>query len=227
MGRFIELCFKHGLDSLGKSYGQFLAGGEPLKMVLSGTKTKRRSEFHPDKVHEVSDFSFLSGKEKAYTWTKAARYSDQPYETGPLARQVLSRNRRIYPLYKKFGDSFMVRVLARMEELLTLILDVNSKLDKIDLKEDSWIEPPIETKKLSGKGVGVVEAARGTLIHKLEVSSGRITKYDIITPTVWNLGSRDEKFLGVVEKAIVGLTSEKLAYTILRSFDVCSVCTTH
>ncbi len=227
MGRFISLCSSKGLDKVGSSYGRFLAGGEPIKTVLTGTKLGRRAEFQMSKVKELTDYSYFSENPKAYTWTKAVRYGGLPYETGPLARMVILRNRRIYPLFKRLKDSFMLRVIARMEELLHLILDVRNKLSRVDLKEPGWIKPPAEIKHLSGEGTGVIEAARGTLIHKVEVSKGRIKKYDIITPTVWNLGSRDSKYLGVVEKALIGLDSEVVASMVLRSFDVCSVCTTH
>jgi Ni,Fe-hydrogenase I large subunit len=73
----------------------------------------------------------------------------------------------------------------------------------------------------------MVEAARGTLIHRVHISKGIITKYHIITPSVWNLGPRCEKYLGVAEKAIIGLEHPLHAEMVLRSFDVCSVCTTH
>ena len=114
-----------------------------------------------------------------------------------------------------------------MHELLRLILLIREDLNNLDLREPSWIRPPVDTKTFSGKGVGVVEAPRGTLIHEVVVEEGRIKDYNIITPTVWNLGPRDGKNLGVVERALLGLDSSLKAQIVLRSFDVCSVCTSH
>ena len=37
------------------------------------------------------------------------------------------------------------------------------------------------------EGTGTVEAAIGSLIHSTTVSDGKITNYEIITPTQWNL----------------------------------------
>ena len=34
----------------------------------------------------------------------------------------------------------------------------------------------------------VVEACRGSLYHNLSIKNGKIENYDVITPTVWNLG---------------------------------------
>jgi len=85
----------------------------------------------------------------------------------------------------------------------------------------------VDRESFNGKGRGIVEAARGTLIHEVEIRGGKIKSYNIVTPTVWNLGPRDTKHLGVAEKALLNLDSELKAEIVVRSFDVCSVCTSH
>jgi len=225
IGRFVELSFSLSLDREGRSYGRFVAGGRVEPCFTGGIYVRRACRFDPSKVKELEDFSFFSGK--GYTWAKAVRYNGLPYETGPLGRQLVLGNKIIRELYRNYKDSAMVRVIARMEEAYRLLLSMREILKGIDLAEPSWIKPPVDTSDLSGEGIGIVEAARGTLIHRIEVERGRIRKYDIITPTVWNLGPRDQKNLGVAEKAIVGLDSELKAHIVLRSFDVCSVCTSH
>jgi Ni,Fe-hydrogenase I large subunit len=227
LGRFVSVCMEHNLNSVGRSYGRFLTGGSVHPCVSSGVKSRRICEFHVDKVSEIDTYSFLSGGGKGYTWAKAVRYRGLPYETGPLARQMISRNPRITYLYRRYGDSVMVRVWARVEEILLFSLSVLEKLRRLDLSEQSWREVGTNLKKFSGEGVGVVEAARGTLIHKVRIERGKIASYDIITPTVWNLGPRDDRYLGVAEKAVLGLTSQRLAHIVIRSFDACSVCTSH
>ncbi len=227
LGTFAEVCLENGLDIAGRSYGRFLTGGSIHPCISSGVKSKRTCEFNLSKVSELDTHSFLSRNGKGYSWSKTARYRGLPFETGPLARQIISKNPRITSLYRKFKDSVLVRVWARVDEILILSLAILEKLRRVDLSEESWVDPGVDPKKFSGKGVGVVEAARGTLIHKVRVERGRIAYYDIITPTVWNLGPRDDRYLGVVEKAMIGLTSRKIAHIVLRSFDVCSVCTSH
>ena len=80
--------------------------------------------------------------------------------------------------------------------------------------------------KLHGEGIGVIEAPRGSLIHYVVAQQGVIESYDIITPTVWNLGNGDKENPSTAQKAIIGLNSFTKADFILKSFDVCSVCTT-
>jgi len=87
--------------------------------------------------------------------------------------------------------------------------------------------PSLEISKLTGKGIASVEAARGSLIHSVEIENGKIKNYEIITPTQWNLagGSREKE--GVSQKAMIGLKDEHIAELVFKTFDVCSVCTTH
>ena len=227
LGIFVSECSEKGLHEEGKSYGRFVVGGEIPGYVRSGAFNRRECRFDLRKVREIEEYTFGSGNGKAYTWAKAARYRGLPFETGPLARQILSRDPMIKALFRKFGDSVMTRVVARMHELIRILLLIKEDLGSLDLKEPSWMKPAVDTRTFSGKGIGVVEASRGTLIHEIVIENGKIGGYNIITPTVWNLGPRDGKSLGVVEKALVGLDSFVKAQIVLRSFDVCSVCTSH
>jgi Ni,Fe-hydrogenase I large subunit len=83
-------------------------------------------------------------------------------------------------------------------------------------------------------GVGLVEAARGSLGHWLSVESGRLSHYQIIAPTTWNFSPRDAAgFPGPLEEALVGAAvapGEDFPLTvqhIVRSFDPCLSCTVH
>lgn len=222
---FLEKALEKGLHSVGSSYANFLTGGEVEPLIKPCVKKEKTCKFHPECAEEKETFSYFGNK--GYTWAKAPRYRGLPYETGPLPRQYFAKNPRVLYLYRNFKDSLVTRVYARLEEIAIFSLLVLEKIESIDLSQKSWIKPPVNPKDFSGKGYGVVEAARGTLIHEIEIEKGIIKRYNIITPTAWNLGPRDEEFLGVAEKALVGLDSEELAYLVLRSFDVCSVCTAH
>lgn len=226
VANFAGVCHKFGLDRAGRSYRRFIAGGELEGISSSGVLNSSHENFDIRLVSESEEFTYFSNK-GGYTWSKAVRYNSLPHETGPLARQVVSGNRRFLSLLMDYGDSVMVRVLARLEELVRVSLKVRELLQELDTHEDSWIRPPVDIERMSGKGVGVIEAARGTLIHEVELLEGRVRRYNIITPTVWNLGPRDRDNLGVAEKALIGLDSPLKAEIVLRSFDVCSVCTAH
>jgi len=106
-------------------------------------------------------------------------------------------------------------------------MSIKKYLLNINLSEPSYIKPKINIKNLEGQAYGFCEAARGSLIHKVIAKEGKIEKYDIITPTVWNLGTRCKNYLSPAEKAVIGLNDKLKAEMVVRSFDVCSVCTSH
>jgi Ni,Fe-hydrogenase I large subunit len=136
-----------------------------------------------------------------------------------------------YPLIKnmhrRFRDSAYTRVFARLYETGQLLYRIKQQLRSIDLGEPSYIEPGVPIREITGSGQGVVEAPRGPLVHRVTLERGKITAYEMITPTQWNLGSGPEEEPGVAQRAMIGSESMEEATFIFRTFDVCSVCTTH
>jgi coenzyme F420-reducing hydrogenase alpha subunit len=128
-------------------------------------------------------------------------------------------------MHRRYKDSAYTRVMARIFELSFLIKEATKILNSIDILEDSYIKPH-DIKTLCGSGVGIVEAPRGPLIHKVDIEDGIIKNYKIITPTQFNIGSSSKNNPTPAQKAMMGV-DKKDAVFIFRTFDVCSVCTTH
>jgi hydrogenase large subunit len=79
----------------------------------------------------------------------------------------------------------------------------------------------------------MVEAARGALGHWVQFKGGKITRYQIVTPTAWNASPRDNQDRpGHWEQSLVGLEVRdddnpiELGH-VIRSHDACLVCTVH
>jgi Ni,Fe-hydrogenase I large subunit len=76
-----------------------------------------------------------------------------------------------------------------------------------------------------GSGAGLWEAPRGAVGHWMSVEGGRISNYQICTPSTWNIGGRDDDGVtGVMEQALIGTpvldpTKPLEAARIARSFD--------
>lgn len=223
----IESMMQKGFDSCGRSYDRFLALGESflyegslksLKTTVVGADVKY--------VNESLENSFFDKNGKGYTYSKSAMYKKSYFEVGPLARLILSKDLLTRDLHRRFKDSTLTRVVARMVECAHLIRRTSQLLSNLDIDEASYIKPKLNINHFTCEGVGIVEASRGTLIHKIAIKNGYIQSYDIITPTVWNLGNGNKENPSIAQKAIMGLESVDKADFVFKSFDVCSVCTT-
>ncbi len=227
---FLQTVKKHNFHKIGKAYKRFLTVCEMNPVIAKGITRRKKCEFDINKVKEIKTFSYLSDDknlDNKYSWATAVRYDGYPYETGPLARRINNQDPLFLNLLSEYKDSYFTRIWARVDEIIKLLFSMKQWLQEINLKEKSFIQPKIDIKELETEGYGTVEAARGSLIHFIKIKEGKIQKYEIITPSVWNLGTRCEKYLSPAEKAIKGLKSGIQAEMVLRSFDVCSVCTTH
>lgn len=208
---FKEKALEIGLNEVGFSYDNFIS--------LNGFIAN--SDFEAIKVEKILKTETEDGE--------VVRYGGFPAETGPLARALINKDDTILGYYKLYKNSAFTRIMARLGELFTLISKVEKNLIKLldFLGEES--SRPLKIKKdyIFGEGFSLVEAARGILLHRVSIERGLIKEYEIITPTIWNLGPKDDNYLGVAQKALIGLKSKKLAYFVLRSFDTCASCFGH
>ncbi len=171
-------------------------------------------------------------KPDAYSWCKAPRLSGQVLETGALARQMVAGHPLMHDLVGRYGASVTARVVARMLEFALVIPAMESWLRQIQPGAPFCL-PAGEL--VEARGIGLVEAARGSLGHWLDVRKGKIYNYQIIAPTTWNFSPRDAAGVpGALEQALVGLAAEEggnsaplAVQHVVRSFDPCMVCTVH
>ena len=120
-------------------------------------------------------------------------WNGQVFETGPLARQ---RERPlIESITARFGNGLLTRLAARLLELASVPGEMRAL---IGLRE-----PSVQGYGSDGTGLGVVEAARGRLVHRVEVQAGRIARYQILAPTEWNFHPD-----GAVARGLVGIAGE-------------------
>ena len=173
----------------------------------------------------------VAEKDGAYSWCKAPRLAGQVVETGALARQVVAGHPLARNMIQDYGASVAARVVARLLELALVLPAMERWLAEL-VPGEPWCitaKPADET-----SGVGLIEAARGSLGHWITVRRGRIHNYQIIAPTTWNFSPRDAQGQpGALEQALAGLpagATEPLPaaiHHVVRSFDPCMVCTVH
>ena len=229
---FKDLSFKYTLEKYGKSHNRFITLGESSLFKKGKIKQRLVHKLDFSKIVEDSSYSFSINKEEnnsqKHTWSKSVSYYESFFETGPLSRAIISNRKFIKEIHKSFEDSVFTRVMARMDEMAFLLFETNKLILQVDVSELSYIKPKYSLKDVeNAKAIAVVEACRGSLLHNISIEKGLIKSYDVITPTVWNLGPKNKTQKGIAQKAIIGSPSIEIAKIVLRSFDVCSVCTTH
>ena len=216
LGRVLHLMGMHGMADMGYSHDRFIVFGSC--MFSKPGKSLATTVSNVD-VRYVEEYI------QAGSTAKGVSYKQRLYEVGPLARAMVAKEPMIKRLHKRYKDSLLTRVFARVHEVALLLSYAKGLLSDLRLDEPSSTLPHLP-KIANFSGTGVVEAARGSLIHNIEVKEGAISNYEIIVPTQWNLSHGTAKERGVAIEAMVGSATPEEASFIFRTFDVCSVCTT-
>jgi hydrogenase large subunit len=177
----------------------------------------------PDAHPAVEDTVPQYPKGEAYSWLKAPRYGGVPYEVGSLARMTVNGD------YSN-GVSVMDRHIARARENLKVALAMRDWLAALPVGQGAYTTCAVPA---SASSSGLSEAPRGALGHWLQVSGGKISKYQVVTPTCWNLSPKDSSGQrGPLEHALIGtpVTNVDKPIEVLRvvhSYDPCLDCATH
>ena len=214
-GKMLHLMGNNNMAEVGQSHDRFIVFGDcilskPGKSIITT-------------VSNV-DTRYVEESVQKGTMAKAVTYKQRLYEVGPLARGMVAKTPIVKSLHKRYKDSLLTRVFARIHEVALLLEYSKELLQNLRMDEPSCtLEANVKLYEF--EGTGVVEAARGSLIHKTTVKGGLITNYDIITPTQWNLSHGTNEEQGIAIDAMVGSKTIEEATFIFRTFDVCSVCT--
>ena len=189
-----------------------------------------------------------------YTWSKAPRYDGEPGEVGPLARVLVS--------YMS-GNEEIAEGLTRVVEGVGLevsddtICALNSILGRLAARPIEayavsgymvdWCnelvallaDPPegnpwyTEKAQSTGEGEGFWEAPRGALYHCEKIKNNKITHYQSIVPSTWNISPRDGNGVkGTIEQGLLGVPIDNIeapinALRLVHGYDPCIACAVH
>ncbi len=221
-------CF-NGYKELGTLYVNPLVNSQGKMSVFNPGEITEEIDYswYQDKMDEYKPMDTVPeadmSKRQGYSWVKAPRYNGMPYEVGPLARQWLSGEYRN-------GISTMDRTIARVLEAKKIAEILSILIENLIPGVSVQKEYAIPT---SSAGAGLIDTTRGALGHWLKIDNEKLSFYQIITPSAWNLSTRGNNNLrGTSEQALVGTTIQNLDNPvelgrIIRSFDPCVSCATH
>ncbi len=221
-------CF-NGYKELGTLYVDPLVHTDGITSVFSPENITEEVDYawykdgqnrnKPYEDYQEDDMS----KPNAYSWVKAPRYNNLPFETGPLARQWLAGEYRN-------GISTMDRTIARVLEARKIAYIIDILLENLipgTSVQEEYSIPDISM------GKGLIDTTRGALGHWLKISNQVISFYQIITPSAWNLSTRSSNSRkGTAEQALIGIPVSDINAPVeigrtIRSFDPCISCATH
>ena len=162
-------------------------------------------------------------KAGAYSWLKAPRYNGAPCEVGPLARMWVNGDYR-------HGISVLDRLLARALEALKVAKAMRTWVDQLVAGQSAWTS---NTAPAAATAYGLTEAPRGALGHWIQIAAGKISRYQVVTPTCWNASPRDGAGApGPIEAALLGTPVQNAdepieVMRVIHSFDPCLSCAVH
>lgn len=188
-----------------------------------------------------------------YSFIKTPRWKGLPMEVGPLSRLLVGYARGNQEIQEAVNGalstlqvpvealfSTLGRTAARgietqlvanwtmefYDTLMTNIRNGDSRMANMERWEpDSW--------PADAKGVGYMEAPRGSLAHWIHIKDKKTENYQLVVPSTWNASPRDPKGQrSAYESTLIGtpVADPELPLEIIRtihSFDPCIACAVH
>jgi len=184
-------------------------------------------------------------EEKIYPWTyakfaylKALGWPEGIVQVGPTARiNVNSKtttelaNTELREFKRKFGTPAHTTILLDYARLIDLMYAVEKAKELLEDKTLIQSDTRVKVEPKGGRGIGVVEAPRGTLAHEYVLSNdGRLEQLKLIIPTqinnqAINLNVKDAatEFIhnGEVKPGLLNRIE-----MVIRAYDPCIKCAT-
>jgi coenzyme F420-reducing hydrogenase alpha subunit len=189
-----------------------------------------------EEIDEKSYRDLIEHVSLSYSQASAYKYKGESYLVGSLARLNVAQDK----LHPKTKES-LAEVLKRFpstdifqQNTAQAIEIVHSIDEAIDLLKNNKIvpEPIIKKPARDAVGIGVVEAPRGILYHRVHLGAdGKIIEGAVIVPTNQNQLNIEEDVGRLVEQMIAeGVPKEDMVPKIenlIRAYDPCMSCAAH
>lgn len=176
-------------------------------------------------AHSAAYFSRRRDTQETFAASALARVNASWNELTREARLAAAKAGLRPPSLNPYSNN-----VAQAVELVDVCVRCEAMLR--ELAEGEGSSKPMEFQPKAGRGVGMTEAPRGTLVHDVEFDeAGRVVHANIITPTVHNLSDTEHNIFQVAEllanqgadEAVIRLEVEKL----VRAYDPCLSCSVH
>jgi len=205
-----------------------------LRVMDQAGKTVRNfpaSDYDKYLTESVVEYSYMKqvmlqndGQEHPYRVGTLARINCADTMGTPLADAELTNFR------KAFGrpcHATVMHIYARLIELIYACERAREIMNSAALGG----ETRVPVKFTAGRGVGHVEAPRGTLIHDYEIDDqGIVRSANLIVATQHNYYSINRSIMQAAQSHVIGKDDDKLLNAVefaIRCYDPCLSCATH
>lgn len=171
-----------------------------------------------------------------HSYAKRSLYKGKPFSVTALARlnnigeRLTGKAGEYFGKYRneRWVKNPFYNNLAQSIEIIHCLEKIPKVVERLLSLDDVETQKPQRTE---GRGVGLVEAPRGLLVHDYSFKDEKITDCNIITPTAYNLDDI-EKYIGIAAKNLndAGKETNDIKFElekIARSYDPCISCATH
>lgn len=146
-------------------------------------------------------------------FTACPDWQGQVFVTGPLARW--DGHPLVSAIVAEHGRGLMAHFAARLVELAMAAREIQ------DFSPASCNDAALPS--ASPHGLAVVEAARGRLVHRVELREGTVMRYQILAPTEWNFHPRGPLVDGL-RGLRLGNEAMARARLLIGALDPCVAC---
>lgn len=168
-----------------------------------------------DFLPELSDDDFAARlfDAEAEAFIAAPTWNGVPQETSALSRQAADP--LVRDVMRVYGGGLLARLTGRLVELADLPRTMSEIVDAEDDERRLGSGAP------QGRGLAHVEAARGRLVHGVEIVGDLVRRYAILAPTEWNFHSDGGVARGLADIAGREGDVHALAALFVASVDPC------
>lgn len=190
-----------------------------------------------------------------YSQASAYKHEGESYMVGALARMNLAKDRLnpktkktlgkildIFPSTDIFHNNLAqaIEILHSVDDSIEILTKnkisaqggPRPKADEPRAQASGWKpEPIIKAQPREAVGIGVIEAPRGTLYHKVVLGAdGLVKEGEVVIPTGQNQINIEEDIYRLVEELLPKIDKEKITFEIeklIRAYDPCMSCASH
>jgi coenzyme F420-reducing hydrogenase alpha subunit len=158
--------------------------------------------------------------EGAAAFVAAPTWDGMAQETTALARQAGSP--LVQDVTRTHGSGLLARIAARLVEIGDLPRVMTGIIASHTSERGGEREPiAVEPQERPGRGLAQVEAARGRLVHSVEIEDDVVRRYAILAPTEWNFHEEGAAARGLADIAARTEDVREIADIFVTAVDPC------